>query len=113
MDYSLSSKAPARWAVDNLVKSSDRIILIHVVPKGVDAGHKEGSCIQRFSFFSCSTNYDSERVGKDTSIKEGGGWTRARHAEREDIIWQTVYVSDIDHIVTEERLADIFATMAK
>ncbi|KAG8052986.1 hypothetical protein GUJ93_ZPchr0001g31364 [Zizania palustris] len=35
---------------------------------------------------------------------------RARHAEREDSIRRTVYVSDIDHTVTEERLADIFAT---
>lgn len=34
---------------------------------------------------------------------------RARHADREDSIRRTVYVSDIDHTVTEERLADIFA----
>uniref|UniRef100_A0A0D9UY57 RRM domain-containing protein n=1 Tax=Leersia perrieri TaxID=77586 RepID=A0A0D9UY57_9ORYZ len=33
---------------------------------------------------------------------------RARHADREDSIRRTVYVSDIDHTVTEERLADIF-----
>ncbi|KAF0924866.1 hypothetical protein E2562_014951 [Oryza meyeriana var. granulata] len=34
---------------------------------------------------------------------------RARHADREDSIRRTVYVSDIDHTMTEERLADIFA----
>ncbi|KAF8730244.1 hypothetical protein HU200_017222 [Digitaria exilis] len=41
MDYSPSSKAAARWAVDNLVKAGDRIILVHVLPKGSDASHKE------------------------------------------------------------------------
>ncbi|XP_062220444.1 universal stress protein PHOS32-like [Phragmites australis] len=41
MDYSPSSKAAARWAVDNLVKAGDRIVLIHVLPKGADASHKE------------------------------------------------------------------------
>jgi len=41
MDYSPSSKAAARWAVDNLVKAGDRIILVHVLPKGADASHKE------------------------------------------------------------------------
>ncbi|KAG2594950.1 polyadenylate-binding protein-interacting protein 9-like [Panicum virgatum] len=35
---------------------------------------------------------------------------RARRTEREDSIRQTVYVSELDHTVTEERLADIFAT---
>ncbi|KAF0931249.1 hypothetical protein E2562_002597 [Oryza meyeriana var. granulata] len=41
MDYSPSSKAAAKWALDNLVKAGDRIILIHVLPKGADASHKE------------------------------------------------------------------------
>ncbi|RLN09325.1 hypothetical protein C2845_PM11G24310 [Panicum miliaceum] len=41
MDYSPSSKAAARWAVDNLVMAGDRIILVHVLPKGADATHKE------------------------------------------------------------------------
>uniref|UniRef100_A0A0E0CS42 UspA domain-containing protein n=1 Tax=Oryza meridionalis TaxID=40149 RepID=A0A0E0CS42_9ORYZ len=41
MDYSPSSKAAAKWAVDNLVKAGDRIILVHVLPKGADASHKE------------------------------------------------------------------------
>ncbi|KAF8779958.1 hypothetical protein HU200_002231 [Digitaria exilis] len=41
MDYSPSSKAAARWAVDNLVKAGDRIILVHVLPKGSDTSHKE------------------------------------------------------------------------
>ena len=41
MDYSPSSKAAVKWAVDNLVKAGDRIILIHVLPKGADASHKE------------------------------------------------------------------------
>ena len=41
MDYSPSSKAAARWAVDNLLKAGDRIILVHVLPKGADASHKE------------------------------------------------------------------------
>jgi hypothetical protein len=35
---------------------------------------------------------------------------RARRTEREDSIRRTVYVSELDHTVTEERLADIFAT---
>jgi len=35
---------------------------------------------------------------------------RARRTEREDNIRRTVYVSELDHTVTEERLADIFAT---
>ncbi|OAY76261.1 polyadenylate-binding protein-interacting protein 8-like [Ananas comosus] len=35
---------------------------------------------------------------------------RARRAEREDSIRRTVYVSDIDHNVTEEKLAEIFAS---
>ncbi|XP_072965014.1 polyadenylate-binding protein-interacting protein 9-like [Typha angustifolia] len=35
---------------------------------------------------------------------------RARRAEREDSIRRTVYVSDIDQHVTEEKLAEIFAT---
>ncbi|XP_022681985.1 polyadenylate-binding protein-interacting protein 9 isoform X1 [Setaria italica] len=35
---------------------------------------------------------------------------RARRADREDSIRRTVYVSELDHTVTEERLADIFAT---
>lgn len=34
---------------------------------------------------------------------------RARRADREDSIRRTVYVSELDHTVTEERLADIFA----
>jgi hypothetical protein len=34
MDYSPSSKAATRWVVGNLVKAGDRIILIHVLPKG-------------------------------------------------------------------------------
>ncbi|CAD6249319.1 unnamed protein product [Miscanthus lutarioriparius] len=41
MDYSPSSKAAARWAVDDLLKAGDRIILVHVLPKGADASHKE------------------------------------------------------------------------
>ncbi|KAM3224751.1 hypothetical protein ACQJBY_057864 [Aegilops geniculata] len=40
MDYSPSSKAATRWVVENLVKAGDRIILIHVLPKGADASHK-------------------------------------------------------------------------
>lgn len=35
---------------------------------------------------------------------------RLRRAEREDSIRRTVYVSDIDHQITEERLAELFAT---
>ncbi|XP_010915528.1 polyadenylate-binding protein-interacting protein 9 isoform X2 [Elaeis guineensis] len=35
---------------------------------------------------------------------------RARRAVREESIRRTVYVSDIDQLVTEERLAEIFAT---
>ncbi|KAG2594879.1 hypothetical protein PVAP13_5KG044600, partial [Panicum virgatum] len=35
---------------------------------------------------------------------------RVRRTEREDSIRRTVYVSELDHAVTEERLADIFAT---
>ncbi|WOL08237.1 polyadenylate-binding protein-interacting protein 9 [Canna indica] len=34
---------------------------------------------------------------------------RLRGAEKEDSIRRTVYVSDIDHLVTEEKLADVFA----
>lgn len=34
---------------------------------------------------------------------------RARRADREDSIRRTVYVSELDHTVTEERLAEIFA----
>ncbi|KAM0918093.1 hypothetical protein ACQ4PT_009064 [Festuca glaucescens] len=34
---------------------------------------------------------------------------RGRHADREESIRRTVYVSELDHTVTEERLADIFA----
>lgn len=41
MDYSPSSKAAVRWAVDNLLKAGDRIILVHVIPKNADASHKE------------------------------------------------------------------------
>lgn len=41
MDYSPSSKAAARWAVDNLIKAGDRLVLVHVLPKGADASHKE------------------------------------------------------------------------
>jgi hypothetical protein len=40
MDYSPSSKAATKWVVRNLVKAGDRIILIHVLPKGADASHK-------------------------------------------------------------------------
>ncbi|KAJ1282071.1 hypothetical protein BS78_03G021900 [Paspalum vaginatum] len=35
---------------------------------------------------------------------------RSRRADREDSVRRTVYVSELDHTVTEERLADIFAT---
>ncbi|AQK91002.1 Polyadenylate-binding protein-interacting protein 9 [Zea mays] len=35
---------------------------------------------------------------------------RLRRADREDSVRRTVYVSELDHTVTEERLADIFAT---
>ncbi|PAN32860.1 hypothetical protein PAHAL_5G517100 [Panicum hallii] len=35
---------------------------------------------------------------------------RVRRTEREDSIRRTVYVSELDHTVTEERLAEIFAT---
>ncbi|KAK3163338.1 hypothetical protein QOZ80_1AG0002320 [Eleusine coracana subsp. coracana] len=35
---------------------------------------------------------------------------RVTRAERQDSIRRTVYVAEIDHTVTEERLADIFAT---
>ncbi|GJM87006.1 hypothetical protein PR202_ga02916 [Eleusine coracana subsp. coracana] len=41
MDYSSSSKAAARWAADNLLKSGDRVVLVHVLSKGADASHKE------------------------------------------------------------------------
>lgn len=41
MDYSPFSKAVVRQAVDNLVKASNWIILIHVLPRGADASHKE------------------------------------------------------------------------
>ncbi|KAM0921265.1 hypothetical protein ACQ4PT_007136 [Festuca glaucescens] len=34
---------------------------------------------------------------------------RGRHADRDESIRRTVYVSELDHTVTEERLADIFA----
>ncbi|KAF0892900.1 hypothetical protein E2562_019558 [Oryza meyeriana var. granulata] len=89
MDYLPSSKAPARWAVDNQVKSSDRIILIHAINKTQLA----------------------PAVGADTDLavmERELEWIhqsrirrmneRARHADREDSIWQTVYVPDIDHI---------------
>ncbi|KAL5207477.1 hypothetical protein ABZP36_031912 [Zizania latifolia] len=72
MDYSPSSKAAARWAVDNLVKAGDRIILIHVLPKGADASHKElwkstgtrtqRHCVFTADSFSCSANSGSERL---------------------------------------------------
>ncbi|XP_074558308.1 polyadenylate-binding protein-interacting protein 11-like isoform X2 [Curcuma longa] len=35
---------------------------------------------------------------------------RLRGAKREDSIKRTIYVSDIDHLVTEEKLAEIFST---
>ena len=38
MDYSPSSKAATKWVVQNLVKAGDRIILVHVLPKGTGAG---------------------------------------------------------------------------
>jgi hypothetical protein len=41
MDYSPSRKAAARWAADNLLKTGDRVVLVHVLSKGADASHKE------------------------------------------------------------------------
>jgi uncharacterized Zn ribbon protein len=41
MDYSPSSKAAAKWAADNLLKTGDRVVLIHVLSKGAGASHKE------------------------------------------------------------------------
>uniref|UniRef100_A0A0D3GP07 DYW domain-containing protein n=1 Tax=Oryza barthii TaxID=65489 RepID=A0A0D3GP07_9ORYZ len=60
MDYSPFSKAVVRQAVDNLVKASNWIILIHVLPRGADASHKElwkstGSHMQRHCNFSAAS----------------------------------------------------------
>ncbi|XP_062190156.1 polyadenylate-binding protein-interacting protein 9-like [Phragmites australis] len=55
---------------------------------------------------------NQQRRWRNGYINQGRRRTseRARRAEREGSIRRTVYVSDIDHTVTEERLADIFAT---
>nr|CAB3447978.1 unnamed protein product [Digitaria exilis] len=57
MDYLPSSKAAARWAVDNRVKTGDRIILVHVLPKGSDASHKE-------LWKSTGSLHEDERAGE-------------------------------------------------
>ncbi|KAG1334199.1 putative universal stress protein PHOS32 [Cocos nucifera] len=41
MDYSASSKVAVRWAVDNLVDSGDRIVLIHVQSGKSDHAQKQ------------------------------------------------------------------------
>ncbi|VAH74567.1 unnamed protein product [Triticum turgidum subsp. durum] len=52
---------------------------------------------------------DNER--RNVYINHGRRRTneRARRADREESIRRTVYVSELDHTVTEERLAEIFA----
>ncbi|KAL6627218.1 hypothetical protein ACP70R_030944 [Stipagrostis hirtigluma subsp. patula] len=53
-----------------------------------------------------------QRRRRNGYMNHGRRWIneRARRADREDSIRRTVYVSELDHTVTEERLADIFAT---
>jgi nucleotide-binding universal stress UspA family protein len=68
MDYSPSSKAAARWAVDNLIKAGDRLVLVHVLPKGVDSSHKElwkttGS--RKYNHLSSSFHFFSRLHRKD------------------------------------------------
>lgn len=41
MDYSATSKAAIRWAVDNLIDGGDRLILIHVEPPKADHTRKQ------------------------------------------------------------------------
>ncbi|KAF4351667.1 hypothetical protein CsatB_026221 [Cannabis sativa] len=41
MDYSATSKAALRWAVDNLIDGGDHIILIHVEPPNADHTRKQ------------------------------------------------------------------------
>ncbi|XP_010917276.1 universal stress protein PHOS32-like [Elaeis guineensis] len=41
MDYSASSKAAVRWAIDNLVGSGDRIVVIHVQSGKSDRAQKQ------------------------------------------------------------------------
>ncbi|PON74993.1 Universal stress protein [Parasponia andersonii] len=41
MDYSATSKAALRWAVDNLIDGGDCIILIHVEPPKADHTRKQ------------------------------------------------------------------------
>ncbi|KAL6838661.1 hypothetical protein ACP4OV_031375 [Aristida adscensionis] len=55
---------------------------------------------------------NQQRRRRGGFINQGRRWTneRVRRADREDSIRRTVYVSELDHTVTEERLADIFST---
>ncbi|EXB86774.1 Universal stress protein A-like protein [Morus notabilis] len=41
MDYSATSKAALRWAVDNLIDGGDLVVLIHVEPPEADHTRKE------------------------------------------------------------------------
>ena len=41
MDYSPTSKAAVRWAIDNLVDAGDRIVLIHVQSGKSDSAQKQ------------------------------------------------------------------------
>ncbi|WOL12413.1 hypothetical protein Cni_G21180 [Canna indica] len=50
----------------------------------------------------------TRKVGSDQDRRRMNN--RARRAEKEDSVKRTVYVSDIDQHVTEEKLAEIFAT---
>lgn len=73
MDYSPSSKAAARWAVDNLIKAGDRLVLVHVLPKGADASHKElwkttGSRKYKYNHLSSSFHFFSRLDRKDCRL---------------------------------------------
>ncbi|CAA0816370.1 Polyadenylate-binding protein-interacting protein 9 [Striga hermonthica] len=48
------------------------------------------------------------RSNNNSSRRRGGG--RAFKAQREDSIRRTVYVSEVDHNITEERLAALFSS---
>uniref|UniRef100_A0ACD5VW05 Uncharacterized protein n=1 Tax=Avena sativa TaxID=4498 RepID=A0ACD5VW05_AVESA len=72
---------------------------------GADAGYIGNQHQQRMR----RTYVDNERRNGYFSHGRRRTNERARRGDREDSIRRTVYVSELDHTVTEERLADIFA----
>lgn len=101
-----SSATPAASSPSKKVLSADAPVFEYYSIGGGIGGTMDSASDATFDI------WNQQRRRKNGCITQGRRRTndKGRRAEREDSIRRTVYVSEIDHTVTEERLADIFAT---